>query len=206
MPTFYDITQPIEKSMAMHKARADLSPALQYTKSIEKGDHVTESRIALYMHTGTHADAPKHGLKQGRDISAMPLETYYGPCQVVDCTHVVDTIGVEDLKKAKLVKGARILLKTRQQSKKGYDPKFVSLNNEAAELIVSKGIQLLGIDTWSMERDGYNVHQALFKGGVAVLEGLSLKDVPAGEYTLIAFPLKISGADASPVRAVLMKG
>lgn len=205
MPTLYDISQPIEKGMAMYKARADLAPALQYTKSIEKGDHVTESRIALYMHTGTHADSPKHGLKQGRDISAMPLETYYGPCQVIDCTSATEFIQAEDLKKAKLTKGARILLKTRQVSKKGYDPKFVSLSNEAAELLASKEIQLVGIDAWDIERDGYATHQTLFKAGIAVIEGLTLKDIPAGEYTLIAFPLKISGAEASPVRAVLVK-
>ena len=42
--------------------------------------------------------------------------------------------------------------------------------------------------------------------GMAILEGVVLTDVPAGCYTLMALPLKLEGADASPVRAVLVDG
>jgi len=40
---------------------------------------------------------------------------------------------------------------------------------------------------------------------IAILEGLQLFKVEAGIYNLIALPLKISGSDGSPTRAVLLQ-
>ena len=46
-------------------------------------------------------------------------------------------------------------------------------------------------------------HQAVRRRGLRVLENLLLDDVPEGDYELIALPLRLASADASPVRAVL---
>ena len=65
---------------------------------------------------------------------------------------------------------------------------------------------LVGIDSQSVDpadSKTLDSHQQLLKHNVRVLENLVLDDVPAGDYELIALPLKLTTADASPVRAVL---
>ena len=64
----------------------------------------------------------------------------------------------------------------------------------------------IGIDTPSVDPGSsqtLEAHQSIAKNNMAILEGLDLSAVTEGLYELIALPLKLKGADASPVRAVL---
>jgi arylformamidase len=80
-----------------------------------------------------------------------------------------------------------------------YDPALV-------ERLADLGVTLIGIDTASIDpADSKTLesHQVIRRRGLRVLENLVLDDVPEGDYELIALPLKLTTADASPVRAVL---
>jgi arylformamidase len=101
----------------------------------------------------------------------------------------------------------RILLRTRaRHDHRTWDEGFTALGPDAARALVAAGITLVGIDTPSMdhatskELDG---HHVLYEGGVAILENIDLSAVPAGDYELIALPLRIVNGDSSPVRAIL---
>ncbi len=90
-----------------------------------------------------------------------------------------------------------------------FNTDFVSLSEELVEWLHARGVQLVGIDTPSIDLCEDKVlesHQAVARHDMAILEGVVLGDVPDGAYTLVALPLKIEGADASPVRAVLLEG
>ena len=102
---------------------------------------------------------------------------------------------------------SRLLLRTCERAAvRIWDPAFTALAPDTVDLLAERGIRLIGIDTPSLDpaaSKSLDSHQLIRAHGMAILEGIVLDDVPAGDYELIALPLKIVGCDASPVRAVL---
>jgi arylformamidase len=79
---------------------------------------------------------------------------------------------------------------------------------ELIEKLAAQQVVLVGIDTPSIDLADDELlesHQAAARHDLAILEGIVLSDVPDGFYTLVELPLRLQGADASPVRAVLIK-
>ena len=76
------------------------------------------------------------------------------------------------------------------------------------DFLHSKKVFLVGIDTPSIDPANDKIlesHNAVFKNDMSILEGIVLSHVEAGLYELVALPLNILGADATPVRAILLK-
>lgn len=196
--TVYDITRPLSADAVLYPG--DVRPQFH---EIDNGQYrVTE--MTLGTHTGTHIDAPSHYLRDGMTVDAIPPDVLVGPARVVDCSDAEGLIGPECL--AGRLAGTRTLLvKTWFSGRQEFDPEYPSLSPEAAKVIAEAGITCLGTDTPSVEAfngDG-SVHRLLLGSGMAVLELLDLAAVPEGEYTMAALPLRIRGADGSPVRAIL---
>ena len=164
--------------------------------------------LTLTTHSGTHLDAPRHFIPNGRTIDEFPLERFMGRARVV---HVPARrlMGASDLNPEAFKGASRVLFKTRNSDlwkKEGFDPDFVGLDISAARLLVESGVKLVGIDYLSIEpyhAPGHPVHRFLLSHDMLILEGLNLSRVPEGEYDLICLPLKVVGGEASPVRAVL---
>jgi arylformamidase len=104
----------------------------------------------------------------------------------------------------------RVLFRTRNsalwaQEDRGFYEDFVALTADAAEWVVARGIQLIGVDYLSVQRyaDGPETHQILLGAGVVLVEGLDLSGVAAGDYELICLPLKLVDAEGAPARAIL---
>jgi len=172
--------------------------------SLESGDSCTVSRVTLSSHLGAHADAPLHYASGAADAADLPLDVYLGPARVIQCAGI-DAIGASE---ALWAAGAeRVLFRVVAASERGGFPtRFAALTAEGARTLVRLGVRLFGTDAPSVDpvdSKTLDAHHVLHQGGVGILEGLSLADVPAGEYELIALPLKWRGVDASPVRAVL---
>ena len=75
-----------------------------------------------------------------------------------------------------------------------------------AQKLADMGIKLAGTQQQSFDgKDTLAVHGIFARAGVYLLENLVLKNVDEGKYFLCALPLKAEGAEASPVRAVLVK-
>ena len=83
---------------------------------------------------------------------------------------------------------------------------FVAASPEGAEWLVAHGIQLVGvaIPTVASFAEPAPTHLTLLKAGVVVVEGLDLSRVPRGFYQLYCLPLKVTGADGAPARAILI--
>jgi arylformamidase len=130
----------------------------------------------------------------------------------VDLTRVASAVTARDLARAKLpTRATRILLKTRNSSlweRAGFQKDFVALAWDAAQWIVARGIQLVGVDYLSVEAFGApepRAHRILLGAGVVIVEGLNLHDIAPGNYTLACLPLKIKHGDGAPARAILIK-
>ena len=208
MSRYIDVSMPIENGMLVWPT----DPAVEVTcfKSPTKGDRSTVTRLTLGTHSGTHIDAPKHFLPEAEGIETLDPQVLIGPCTVLDLRGLGD-VEPEHLKPA-LDKGAtRILLRTgtiETQMAEGFSKEFPAVTAEAAEAMVAAGVRLLGIDAMSVEvyhAPGAPTHHTLLKARVVIIENLLLADVEAGDYDLIALPLRIEGADGAPARVLLRR-
>lgn len=161
-------------------------------------------------HVGTHADAPLHVMRDGRGADALPLAPFVGPARVVDVRNARGSLSLSQLKAGGWKPGTRrVLLQTGQTTATGMFPgQWPSLSEETAQALVADGLVLLGVDAPSVddrESKTLAVHRVLFGAHCYVLENLDLREVTAGEYQLLAPPLKVGGGDAAPVRAFLSR-
>ena len=202
----YDISMEIRNDMMVYKNQDQRRPVLEQTRFIHS-EGVNESTLHINLHTGTHMDAKWHVLENGSTIEETDLYKCITPCKVLDFTHVNDCITKEELMKKNIQKDDFIILKTKNSFNDEFDFGYIYLNSEAAEYLQNIGIKGVGIDSLGIERNqaGHPTHRALLSKNIVILEGLRLKDIKEGKYILCAPPLKIKGADGSPVRACLVE-
>lgn len=203
----------------------DISPLVSPRIDVWPGDVAYQSRKSYRLatgggidlgdmhttyHVGAHTDSPQHYHPKGRDASQLPLEAYHGPCQVIEVRATRgERFGWEALKQMPVGKTTpRVLFKTGTfPDPEKWNNDFSAPEPELIDRLGAMGIVLVGFDTPStdlFDSKGLPSHQMLFKHGMMNLEGLVLDHVAPGTYTLIAMPLKLEDADASPVRAVLI--
>lgn len=201
----YDISQPLRADLPVWPGDTPLR--LERTWVLEGDCPVNVSRLTLSTHSGAHADAPLHFDPAGVAIDAVDLVPYLGPAQLLSVTEGPERI-VADEVLPRLAPGARrVLLRTFDAfPHDAWPTHFRTPSPDLVEALGAAGVLLLGIDGPSLDpQDAKDLvsHQALGRWRMAVLEGLVFDDVPDGTYELIAPPLRLSGADASPVRALL---
>lgn len=201
-----DISMTIRENMPVFKNKADRRPLI-WTASGTKHPGYHETRMDIDLHTGTHLDAPKHMVEGGDSIDRLDLSKVISECRVLDLTDVEDCIREENLAKHSIQPGEFVLLKTRNSFEDKYNESFISLDPTGAQYLKDTGVCGVGIDALRIEKEQkrQDTHKILFASGIVILEGLRLKEAEAGVYQLYALPLKIQGAEASPVRAVLVK-
>lgn len=173
---------------------------------MSEGASVNLSTAHISLHTGTHADAPSHFAHGAAAIDGVDLTRYFGPAFLVTIT-VDGCIRPVDLEECLARRPERLLVRCNPLiDPRSFPASFVSFSPEAARHIGSLGVRLVGTDAPSvdpLESKDLPAHHAFQSHGTAILENLFLRDVPDGEYELIALPLRIVGGDASPVRALL---
>lgn len=203
----WDISEPIEPATAPFPGDTPFSQ--EWVMRLDRGQSCNVSTIRMSVHVGTHADAPVHYDDAGRDVASVDLSRYVGRCRVVDVRGEGSPARIPAAALTPdLLRGVeRILFRTgHAHDHRRFDRGFTAVGPAAARVLVDAGVLLVGIDTPSMDdADDKQLvgHHVLHGGGVAILENLDLTGVPAGDYELIALPLKIVGGDASPVRAIL---
>ena len=200
---FYDVTAEVYEGMPVYKNKEEKQPKFQ---TVTNG-HVTETRLSLDLHTGTHVDAPLHMINDGETMETIPLERLVRPVKLFDLTHVNDGITKEDIADLPIDKGDFVLFKTSNSFDEEFNFEFIYVKEDAARYLAEKGIDGVGIDSLGIERaqEGHPTHRTLFQNDIIVMEGLRLKDVEAGEYFMVAAPLKVIGTDASPARVLLFE-
>ena len=171
----------------------DPQPRYKWHRNIKNGSEYNLSIINMTTHTGTHLDAPLHYFSDGDSVDSLTLEKCYGACTVVTINGVLTG---EDMDKLLPYCKKRLLIHGRGRA---------SLELSAARVLNENGIVLVGIDSVSISFSEQEeaVHRELLSNGTLILENLDLENAADGNYILSAFPLKLGGLEASPVRAVL---
>ncbi len=205
MKKIWDISPPVDARSPVFPGDTPYSQT--WAAQIAPGCPVNVSAITLSPHVGAHADAPLHYDPQGAAVGALDLAPFIGPCRVIHALQARTLVQAKHLQHALHDLPARVLVRTRQQFPLlQFDAQLTALAPSTVELLADLGVQLVGTDSASIDpADSKTLpsHQAIRQHGLRVLENLLLNDVPEGDYELIALPLKLMTADASPVRAVL---
>jgi len=187
-------------------------PALVVRQHAEIGPAcpVNIGSVHLALHSGTHADAPYHYDAAGPSSAETGLDPYIGRCLVLDVRHAVGAAVEEadiDWAVIAAADAPRVLLRTYEQfPHSAWDPDFRAVSAGVIRRLAALGVVLIGTDAASLDPQAsktMDAHHAVRAAGMRILEGLVLDHVTPGVYELIALPLPLVGADASPVRAIL---
>ena len=201
----WDISPPVHAGAPVFPGDTPYSSA--WVARIAPGCPVNVSTLTLSPHTGAHADAPLHYDDAGAAIGALNLAPYLGPCRVIHAIDAGPLVTWAHLAHALNALPPRVLVRTYAQAPvSSWDPDLPAFAPDTIERLADLGVLLVGIDSASIDpahSKALPSHQVIRRRGLRVLENLWLDEVPEGDYELIALPLKLSTADASPVRAVL---
>lgn len=207
----YDVSVPLSEVTPTYPG----DPGIEISpwRSMAQGDAANVSLLHFGAHSGTHVDAPAHFLEGGNKVETLDLDRFIGPVEVVEISSDIEIITAEIISDIDLKDVQRILFKTRNSTfwsnpSQGFRSDYTYLTAGAADRLVQAGIRLVGIDYLSVEEfqsQKFETHQILLSKGVAILEGLDLREISAGSYELICLPLRIASGsgDGAPARAVL---
>ena len=204
MLRLWDISPPI--SPATPAFPGDTTYQQRWTAEIGPGCPVNVSAITMSPHLGAHADAPLHYAKDAPAIGAVDLDPFLGPCRVIHAIGKGALITKAHLEHAAGGLPPRVLVRTCMKAPTDWSPNFSAFAPDTIAWLASLGVKLVGIDAQSVDpadSKTLDSHQQLLAHDLRVLENLVLDGVDAGDYELIALPLKLVQACASPVRAVL---
>ena len=201
----WDISPPVDERTPVFPG--DTPYRQQWAATLGPGCPVNVSAITLSPHVGAHADAPLHYAADGAPIGALDLAPYLGPCRVIHAIGCHPLIEWNHLAHALAGLPPRVLVRTYARAPlERFDHALAAYAPATLEALADRGVRLVGIDTASIDPAASKTldsHQVVRRRGLRVLENLWLDEVPEGDYELIALPLRLAGADASPVRAVL---
>jgi len=190
------------------------TPAVEFIPLLDgsTGNGSVDTVYRASLHAGTHIDAPAHYIVSGRKISEVALDVFVGDAFVADFSHAGpgSLITGDDLERKMIDSRARRLLLRTANSRlwsgtRGFETGYTALDVSAADWLAQRGMLLVGIDYFSIERfdgDG-SVHRRLLSNDVIVLESIDLAMVREGWYRLVCLPIKMHGVEAAPARAVL---
>lgn len=201
----WDISQTLRPGMPMWPGE----PPFALRRNAEIGEQcpVNVGALDTPLHAGTHADSPFHYDPQGVASADCELDVYVGRCVVLDVSGAVGRAEPDDVDWAGLHGAERVLFRTYDRFPADrWDSDFTAIAPAVIARLRESGVRLVGTDAASLDPEQsktMDAHHEIQRGDMRILEGLVLDDVPPGEYELIALPLKIAGADASPVRAIL---
>lgn len=202
----YDISLPISRDIPIWPG--DPGVSVEPWLRISKGDPANVSLLSFGSHTGTHIDPPYHFKEDGITVDLIPLTLLWGKARVFELG-VEEKINRADLEGQDWHRVKRALFKTANSllwEKRDFCKAFIYLTPDAAEFLAEREIKLIGIDYLSIEgfhQEGHLTHHILLGKGIVIIEGLDLREVPPGDYEMVALPLKILKGDGAPARVIL---
>jgi arylformamidase len=209
----YDISVPITPDMPVWPG--DPAVDLQQVSTISSGESANITHLSMSAHTGTHIDAPKHFLDNGKTIGQIPLEKLVGEVLVMLIDDSVNVISDRVLQSHpaidQLKSTGKVVFRTRNSSLWRKNPNefiedYVGIDKSGAEFLAGLGLDLIGIDYLSIApfENTLTPHQSLLEEDIVLLEGLDLSNVPAGHYELYCLPLSLPGCEGAPARVILV--
>jgi len=210
LEVIYDISIPLGAGSVDWPGLPPYSREL--VSEMKRGGPADISKLTMICHVGTHVDTPSHFVVNGKNLDEYPVSDWVLPAQVVSIRDS-QAVRPSEFRQLDIRPGEAILFQT-DNSRIGrcvsgvFAEDYVYITPEAADFLIQREIAMVGIDYGSVDRfdDGnMTIHHRLLGSGIRIVEGINLKDIPTGRYTLFCLPLRISGAEGAPARAVLVR-
>ena len=212
MPTLIDLAHPIHPGTAPWPGTPSVETRFLDRAAATRPDerHSNSTRFAMNIHCGTHLDAPFHFFDTGRTVDQIPLSQTFGPATLVRLPHrgASQAVTVDDLRphEPSLRKTRKLIVQTGWSARwlqHDFFEAHPDISVEAARWCVACGIELLGVETPSVDHAPHETHLELLGNNVVIVECLrGLEQVPGTEFLFAAIPLNLAGRDGSPVRAI----
>ena len=208
MTRIYDVSVPVVDGGLVYPGNPEIHIELQ--QAIARGAGANVSALQFGSHTGTHVDAPKHFFDDGATVDQLPLDLLMGDARLVVVDDAVMSVGKAELEPLGLTGVARLLIRTRNSSfihEREFHKDYTYLAPDGAEYLAALGVRLVGVDYLSIEQfhsGHHRTHRTLLERGIVIIEGLALREPPAGDYELRCLPILLAGCDGAPARAVLI--
>jgi arylformamidase len=209
MSRIHDISVPVRAGGLVYPGNPEIS--IELRQAIARGAGANVSKVSFGSHTGTHVDAARHFIDDGQTVDEISLDKLIGPAIVIAFDDSLQSVGAHDLESHDLGRHKRVLMRTRNSSfitEGEFHQDYTFLAPDGAELLVSRGVELVGIDYLSIEQfhsGHHRTHRTLLQNGVVIVEGLNLADITPGEYDFVCLPLRLEGLDGAPARALLIE-
>jgi arylformamidase len=202
-----DVSVPLRSGMVHWPG--DPAVSIELVAAMARGDDADVTAIDMGAHTGTHVDAPSHFVAGGASLDDLDPDVVFGPARVIAIADPAAVTAAE-LERHDIQRGERLLFRTsnseRCWSTDEFVEDFVYVSEDAAALLATREVRLVGIDYLSVggfHVDGAAIHRRLLGAGVWIIEGLDLRGVTPGRYELICLPLRLAGAEGGPARVML---
>jgi arylformamidase len=213
-----DLTQPFAHNAAYNP---DLPlPRVEIVRWVIR-DGFSLEELELCTHVGTHMDAPSHVFADAASVSDYPVERFRGTAVVVDLRDLGDaapiTAEVLAERAAGTESGNIVLLLTGWGAIRGRTERYVDaspwVDETGARWLVERDIHGVAIDHFSISGRGtpekvLPAHHTLLEAGCWIVEDALLPDelLTAGPWTVVALPLRITGASGAPTRMIAIEG
>lgn len=208
-----DLTQVIEPTTAdaERKFVVHIHDALEEVPGTirPEGEWYVMSDVELMDHVGTHIEAPLHCLKDGMDLSQIPLEKLIGDAVILDLRDAYSDSGVTPEQVKKAVDDAGGIKKNDIVLCMMGETDYFS--TEAIRWLVDAGMKLMGVDSAGVEiphsvSHANENHLALFRADIPLIERLANLDrLSKSRVKVYALPIPVAGLDAFPLRVIAIE-
>lgn len=140
----YDVTAPIFEGMPVYKNKPEKQPKLNTVTN----EHVTETRVSLDLHTGTHVDSPLHMINDGDTMETIAIEDLVGKVKVFDLSQAEDRISLKDIQDLPIERDDFVIFKTKNSFDDEFNFEFIFVAEDAAVHLAEIGIKGLGLMVW----------------------------------------------------------
>lgn len=204
---YYDLTAPITSNTVVYPGDPGFST--EEVALLATGSPFQLCYMHMGNHTGTHIDFPAHVIQDGKTSSDFSIQDLIGSGLIIDVPDTEKSITKEFIGAQHAIsQNDFIFFKTANSiiSKQAkFTENYVYIEVDAAELLIQKGIKLVGIDYISVdsyEEKSLPVHHAFLSNNILIVEGLELSSAPIGRCELYIIPNNIPNMDGLPVRVI----
>lgn len=194
-----DLTMPLNNSTPIYPG--DIIPEFKKISSLEK-DGWNQHRICINNHFGTHIETPSHMIKNGKKLINYSIEKFIGTGVIID---------VRGKKKInanlKEIHNKDIIIIRTDHTQKihsnNYFTSFPTISEEFAKTIVEKKVNIVGIDSFTIDESPFNIHKYFFDNDILCLENLvNLHLITNKSFKIFVLPINLVDMDAAPCRVI----
>lgn len=197
-----DLSMPVNEDTIVFPG--DAKPVFEQAGTLETVgfvDHI----IHINNHLGTHIDAPDHMLDKGILLSDYTIDRFVCPAVCIE-VRGKEMLTIDVLEGIEINRGDAVLFYTGagdNYTAQSYASDYPKIDPALAELLVEKGINLVGVDMISFDHDEpYPIHKTFLDNDILLIENLiNLRQVAGKRFRLTALPIRLE-LHAAPARVV----